>query len=284
MNSMTGFGSSEIVKEGVKLNVTLKSVNHKNLDIRIKGLAEAPALEQMVKSAITKGAKRGHFDVFVRTEGESFANLSFDPEAYAFYEMLLREKGAARPAEVAWLLERPGVIKQGGDEAFDLDEALLKEAFNEAFSDLCAMREKEGANLKQVLETNLGQLVEYVKKIQSAVAEEKSGEKEAFEGRVKEIMGEYELDLARFSTELALLYEKMSIEEEIARLISHIDQFNVIMNDKGSVGRRLDFLLQEMFREANTIASKSRHLGILHDIVEVKTLIDHLREQVANIE
>ena len=284
MNSMTGFGSSEIVKDGVKLNVTVKSVNHKNLDIRIKGLAEAPALEQMVKSAIAKGAKRGHFDVFVRTEGESNTDLRFDPEAYAFYERILREKGAARPAEVAWLLERPGVIKQGTDEALDLDEALLKEAFHGAFSDLCAMREKEGANLKQALETNLAKLAAYVEAIQSAAADEKAEEKEAFSMRVKEIMAEYELDLPRFSTELALLYEKMSIEEEIARLISHIDQFNVIMNGKGSVGRRLDFLLQEMFREANTIASKSRHLGILHDIVEVKTLIDHLREQVANIE
>lgn len=284
MNSMTGFGSSEIVKDGVKLNVTVKSVNHKNLDIRIKGLAEAPALEQIVKSAISKGAKRGHFDVFVRTEGESSADLRFDPQAYTFYENLLRDKGASRPAEVAWLLERPGVIKQSGDEAIDLGEGFLKEAFDGAFSDLCTMREKEGANLKQVLETNLSKLVEYVENIQTAASEEKAEEKEAFEGRVKEFMGEYELDLPRFSTELALLYEKMSIEEEIARLISHIDQFNVIMNDKGSVGRRLDFLLQEMFREANTIASKSRHLGILHDIVEVKTLIDHLREQVANIE
>ena len=284
MNSMTGFGSSEIVKDGVKLNVTVKSVNHKNLDIRIKGLAEAPALEQIVKSAISKGAKRGHFDVFVRTEGESSADLRFDPQAYTFYENLLRDKGASRPAEVAWLLERPGVIKQSGDEAIDLGEGFLKEAFDGAFSDLCTMREKEGANLKQVLETNLSKLVEYVENIQTAASEEKAEEKEAFEGRVKEFMGEYELDLPRFSTELALLYEKMSIEEEIARLISHIDQFNVIMNDKGSVGRRLDFLLQEMFREANTIASKSRHSGILHDIVEVKTLIDHLREQVANIE
>ena len=284
MNSMTGFGSSEIVKDGMKLDVTVKSVNHKNLDIRIKGLAEVPALEQMVKSAIAKETKRGHFDVFVRTEGESNTDLRFDPEAYAFYERILREKGAARPAEVAWLLERPGVIKQGTDEVLDLDEALLKEAFDGAFSDLCAMREKEGANLKQVLETNLAKLAAYVEAIQSAAADEKEKEKETFSLRVKEIMGEYELDLPRFSTELALLYEKMSIEEEIARLISHIDQFNVIMNGKGSVGRRLDFLLQEMFREANTIASKSRRLGILHDIVEVKTLIDHLREQVANIE
>ena len=284
MNSMTGFGSREIVKAGVKLNVTVKSVNHKNLDIRIKGLAEAPALEQMVKSAIAKRAKRGHFDVFVRTEGESNGNLRFDPEAYAFYERILREKGASRPAEVAWLLERPGVITQSEDEAIDLEESFLKEAFDGAFSDLCLMREKEGANLKQVLETNLSKLLGYVEKIRSAAESEKVEEKKAFDLRVQEIMGEYEVDLPRFSTELALLYEKMSIEEEIARLISHIDQFNVIMNDKGSVGRRLDFLLQEMFREANTIASKSRHLGILHDIVEVKTLIDHLREQVANIE
>ena len=284
MNSMTGFGSSEIIKDGVKLNVTVKSVNHKNLDIRIKGLAEAPALEQLVKSAIAKEAKRGHFDVFVRTERESNMDLIFDPEAYAFYEMLLREKGASRPGEVAWLLERPGVIKQGGDEAFDLDEALLTEAFGAALRDLLLMRKKEGANLKQALEGHLATLGSYVEKIQSAAEAEKAEEKDGFRKRVEEIMGEYQLDLPRFSTELALLFEKMSIEEEIARLISHIDQLNVIMNDKGSVGRRLDFLLQEMFREANTIASKSRHLGILHDIVEVKTLIDHLREQIANIE
>ena len=146
------------------------------------------------------------------------------------------------------------------------------------------MRKKEGANLKQTLEGHLATLGSYVEKIQSATEAEKAEEKDGFRKRVEEIMGEYQVDLPRFSTELALLFEKMSIEEEIARLISHIDQFNVIMNDKGSVGRRLDFLLQEMFREANTIASKSRHLGILHDIVEVKTLIDHLREQIANIE
>lgn len=215
MNSMTGFGSSEIVESGVKLNVTVKSVNHKNLDIRIKGLAEAPALEQMVKSAIAKGAKRGHFDVFVRREGELNTDLRFDPEAYAFYERILREKGAARPAEVAWLLERPGVIKQGTDEAIDLDEAFLKEAFDRAFSDLCAMREKEGANLKQVLETNLGKLAAYVEKIRSAAADEKAEEKEAFSLRVKEMMGEYELDLPRFSTELALLYEKCPSKKKL---------------------------------------------------------------------
>lgn len=284
MNSMTGFGSCEIVREGVKLRVDVKSVNHKNLDIRIKGLSEEAALELMLKNAIARGAKRGHFEVYVSLEGEGQADLTFVPEAYAFYENILREKGASHPAEVAWLLERPGVVKQGGDEANALDEDLLMEAFDRAFSDLCLMRKKEGDNLKKVLEDHVVTLENYVEKIKEAALLEKADEKESFKRRVEEIMGEYEMDLSRFSTELALLYEKISIEEEIARLISHIDQFRVIMNDKGSVGRRLDFLLQEMFREANTIASKSRHMGILHDIVEVKTLIDHLREQVANIE
>ena len=284
MNSMTGFGSCEIVREGVKLRVDVKSVNHKNLDIRIKGLSEEAALELMLKNAIARGAKRGHFEVYVLLEGEGQADLTFVPEAYAFYENILREKGASHPAEVAWLLERPGVVKQGGDEANALDEDLLMEAFDRAFSDLCLMRKKEGDNLKKVLEDHVVTLENYVEKIKEAALLEKADEKESFKRRVEEIMGEYEMDLSRFSTELALLYEKISIEEEIARLISHIDQFRVIMNDKGSVGRRLDFLLQEMFREANTIASKSRHMGILHDIVEVKTLIDHLREQVANIE
>ena len=284
MNSMTGFGSCEIVREGVKLRLDVKSVNHKNLDIRIKGLSEEAALELMVKNAIAKGALRGHFEVYVRLEGEETTDLTFVPEAYAFYENLMREKGASHPAEVAWLLERPGVVKQSGDEAKALDESLLMEAFDKAFYDLCLMRQKEGDNLKKVLEDHVTTLENYVEKIKVAAEAEKSDEKESFQRRVEEIMGEYEVDLPRFSTELALLYEKISIEEEIARLISHIDQFRVIMNGKGSVGRRLDFLLQEMFREANTIASKSRHLGILHDIVEVKTLIDHLREQVANIE
>lgn len=284
MNSMTGFGSCEIVREGVKLRLDVKSVNHKNLDIRIKGLSEEAALELMVKNAIAKGAKRGRFEVYVRLEGEETTDLTFVPEAYAFYENLLREKGASHPAEVAWLLERPGVVKQGDDVAKAVDESLLMEAFDRTFSDLCLMREKEGANLNKVLEDHVATLENYVEKIKDAAAAEKADEKESFQRRVEEIMGEYEVDLPRFSTELALLYEKISIEEEIARLISHIEQFRVIMNGKGSVGRRLDFLLQEMFREANTIASKSRHMGILHDIVEVKTLIDHLREQVVNIE
>ena len=284
MNSMTGFGSCEIVREGVKLRVDVKSVNHKNLDIRIKGLSEEAALELMVKNAIAKGAKRGHFEVYVSLEGEAQTDLTFVPEAYTFYEKILREKGASHPAEVAWLLERPGVVIRSSDEAQAVDAALLTEAFERAFSDLSLMRQKEGTNLKKVLEDHVATLENYVEKIKESAVEEKADERESFKRRVEEIMGEYEMDLPRFSTELALLYEKISIEEEIARLISHIDQFRVIMNDKGSVGRRLDFLLQEMFREANTIASKSRHMGILHDIVEVKTLIDHLREQVANIE
>ena len=155
MNSMTGFGSCEIVREGVKLRVDVKSVNHKNLDIRIKGLSEEAALELMLKNAIARGAKRGHFEVYVSLEGEGQADLTFVPEAYAFYENILREKGASHPAEVAWLLERPGVVKQGGDEANALDEDLLMEAFDRAFSDLCLMRKKEGDNLKKVLEDHV---------------------------------------------------------------------------------------------------------------------------------
>ena len=92
------------------------------------------------------------------------------------------------------------------------------------------------------------------------------------------------MDPSRFATELALLYDKISIEEEIDRLLSHIDQFNVIMERKGSIGRSLDFLLQEMFREANTMANKSRTIDVLHRLVDVKTAIDDLREQVANVE
>ena len=92
------------------------------------------------------------------------------------------------------------------------------------------------------------------------------------------------MDPSRFATELALLYDKISIEEEIDRLLSHIDQFNVIIERKGSIGRSLDFLLQEMFREANTMANKSRTIDVLHRLVDVKTAIDDLREQVANVE
>ncbi len=284
MNSMTGFGSKEIVDSTGKLQVTIKSVNHKNLDIRIKGLAEEPALEEMVKSSIAKRAVRGHFEVFVQMEGEKESGLLFNPEAYDFYEQLLRNKGASHPAETAWILEQPGVVIHREDDVKKLDEALLMKAFQPAFDDLCRMRENEGANLRVVLMKHIDGLNGYVRRMQEVSIEEKKQEKKAFEARIEEVMGTYEVDLPRFSTELALLYEKIAFEEEIARLISHINQFNVIMNDKGSVGRRLDFLLQEMFREANTIASKSRHIGILHDIVEVKTLIDHLREQVANIE
>lgn len=282
MHSMTGFGFAEEKDNNQTVSVTMRSVNHKKRDIRISGLEEDPDLEEAVRGRVKEEITRGHVEVMVEGAAQEKVTLQFFKERYVFYRDLI-ETLSGKAADVAWLLSRPGVIERSDGE-YDLDRALLLYAVEAALEKLLTMRRKEGSFLKGDLTSKLQRLSGDVAFIDSKTAEERELRKEAFKERVEEFMDAYAMDPARFSTELALLYEKMDIEEEIKRLHSHISQFNVIMGRKGSIGKSLDFLLQEMFREANTIGNKSKNIDVLHRVVDLKTGIDQLREQVANIE
>ncbi|MDQ0507774.1 Domain of uncharacterised function (DUF1732) [Aedoeadaptatus ivorii] len=287
MNSMTGFGTAEVHGDRGSVRVSIKSVNHKGLDIRIRGLGEIPEAEADMKNILRRHIKRGHVEVQYRCERVAGDALTFDEGAFEAYRNLLHKTGATKEGDdvdVYWILDKPGVVQT----EFDASDTFLEKEFEEAaalaIADLVSMRRAEGANVFREIKADLGRLKGIVEEMERESEAEKEIRRVAFEERVRAFMREFEADPARFSTELALLYDKMSVEEEITRLYSHIDQFDDIMNGNGPVGRKLDFLLQEMHREANTISSKSKSVAVLHDIVEVKSLIEDMREQIANIE
>ena len=282
MHSMTGFGSVEQMTENTTLSVAIKSVNHKNRDIRIKGLGDFQAVENEIKKIIEKSVFRGRLEVSFSINQNGEKKMRYSEEAADFYTDLYEKMTGEKP-HAQWLLSRPGVV-----EALDLDEGIspdfIQQAFLKAFDEFLAMRNREGNYLSECLKEKINYIESELDIIKTSTEEDKKSQQEFFRNRVEEFMEEYAMDPCRFATELALLYEKISIEEEIDRLYSHIEQFNVIIERKGSIGRSLDFLLQEMFREANTMANKSRTIDVLHRLVDVRTAIDDLREQVANVE
>lgn len=282
MHSMTGFGSVEQMTENTTLSVAIKSVNHKNRDIRIKGLGDFQVVENDIKKIIEKSVFRGRLEVSFSINQNGDKKMRYSEETADFYTDLYEKMTGEKPL-AQWLLSRPGVV-----EALNLDDDIspdfIQKAFEEAFDEFLAMRKREGSYLSECLKEKINYIESELDKIKSSTEADKITQQDVFRKRIEEFMEEYAMDPSRFATELALLYEKISIEEEIDRLYSHIQQFNVIIERKGSIGRSLDFLLQEMFREANTMANKSRTIDVLHRLVDVKTAIDDLREQVANVE
>lgn len=282
MHSMTGFRSVEQMTETTTLSVAIKSVNHKNRDIRIKGLGDFQAVENEIKKIIEKSVFRGRLEVSFSINQSGEKKMHYSEETAAFYTDLYEKMTGEKP-HAQWLLSRPGVV-----EVLDLDEGIspdfIQQAFEEALDEFLAMRNREGSYLSECLKEKINYIESELDIIKTSTEEDKKSQQEFFRNRVEEFMEEYSMDPSRFATELALLYEKISIKEEIDRLYSHIEQFNVIIERKGSIGRSLDFLLQEMFREANTMANKSRTIDVLHRLVDVKTAIDDLREQVENVE
>ena len=282
MHSMTGFGSAEQMTTDTTLSVTIKSVNHKNRDIRMKGLGDFPAVENNIKKTLENRLIRGRVEVNFSITRNAETKLSFSEDSATFFRELYKGLTGEDP-KADWLLSRPGVV-EALDLGNDITVEFIHEVFESALDEFLAMRKREGDYLFECLREKIRYIENELNEIKQSKEEDKIAQQDAFRKRVEEFMNEFSMDPSRFATELALLYEKISIEEEIDRLFSHIAQFNVIMERKGSVGRSLDFLLQEMFREANTMANKSRTIDVLHRLVDVKTTIDDLREQVANVE
>lgn len=289
MFSMTGFGMAESSNQDYRVKIQVKSVNHKFLDLKIKGLNEDFNLENTIKDYLGKRINRGHVDVFVDLEKNYEDSLAINEEMFNFYRNILLEAKDkledTSPIRAEWILGQSKVISREEKEANEEElYNLVMGVLEKACDSLDQMRLAEGSHLYDDMKDKLSELSLIHESILSkaSLTNEEIGRK--LRERILEIQEDISLDEARLATEVALLLDKISIDEEITRLSSHIEQFNVIMESKEPIGRRLDFLLQEMHREANTMGSKSRDVEVLHKIVGLKVLIENLREQVQNIE
>ena len=291
VRSMTGFGRGDIREGGKSFSVEIKTVNHRYSDISIKIPKQVSFLEEKVRDTVCKSLSRGKADVFITYEdyGSGKKNALIDEalaKAYIQAAEMLRDKfGIKDDITVSFVARFPDVIKLQ-DVKEDEDELwrLLKAALDMAIEGLVKMRENEGKKLERDLLSKGEFIGEKLRQIEKRAPEVVKEYKNKLENRIRELMEQKLSDENRISVEVALFADRCSIDEEIVRLKSHIEQMRETMGLQEPVGRKLDFLIQEMMRETNTIGSKANDLVIIREILEIKCEIEKMREQIQNIE
>jgi uncharacterized protein (TIGR00255 family) len=290
MRSMTGFGAGEAAFGAGRLTLELRALNHRHTEVRVRVPPELLDHSGFVEQLARERLGRGRFDVAVRVSGGELVPAHFSRErARAVYSALLELRDALAPgAEVPFsaLTALPQLITAPAELDSEGLRSALQAAFQGAAGDLDGMRAAEG----QALATDIAGRLARCRELSREIGRRTAGLVEAQRMRLCERLGRLleassvKLDPARLEQELVVFADKSDIAEELARLNSHFDYFERISATEGGIGRRLDFILQEIGREANTIASKSQDAPIAHLVVELKTEIERIREQVQNVE
>ena len=291
IRSMTGYGRGEFEKDGRKFIVEMRSVNHRYGDISVKMPRFMMFLEDRIKKTAAARVIRGKTDIYINFESsyEGDIEVIFNENLADSYMEKVRQieerYGVTSPDKLTLVARYPDVItSKKAEEDMDVIWETLLPALNEALDKFIEMREAEGENLKKdilVKNDNIAVLLKAVEEKAPLVAEEY---RQKLMQRLAGLLDETEIDEQRILTEVTIFADKACIDEEITRLKSHIDQLKNILENGGQVGRKLDFLVQEMNREANTIGSKSNNIDVTKKVVEIKSEIEKIREQVQNIE
>ncbi|MCC5911962.1 MAG: YicC family protein [Clostridiaceae bacterium] len=291
LKSMTGFGRGEAQHDERYFNIEFKSVNHRYMDISIKMPKSFTYLEENIRQVVKQYVKRGRVEVFISYKNLGESDIKVVPNVTLANEYLSALKKIEDSLDITSNIETTTLArfsdvlqleKQEEDE--ELIWNLLKQGLHDALENLLTMRVKEGEKLKEDLLQRLNTLVQLLEKIEDRSPVIVTAYKEKLTKRIKEILDEdIQLDEQRIAMEVALFADKSSITEEIVRFNSHINQFKEAMEEE-TVGRKLDFLIQEMNREVNTIGSKANDLIISNIVVDIKSELEKIREQVQNIE
>lgn len=290
--SMTGFGLGETSNDVYKLKVEIKTVNHRYNEIFIRLPRHLNYLEDKLKKLIKEYVHRGKIDVYVDFEyiDQSAVAVKVDIPLAVSYKNALTQLKDELDLEDRILLKDiihvSDVIKMDKKE-IDQDAIwkIFKETFEIALKDLTTMKLNEGESLKADILKKLASMEKWIELISERAPFVVVDYREKLHERIKNLLDEnLVLDEERFNTEIAYFADKSSIDEEIVRLESHIHQFHDILEENGSIGRKIDFLIQEMNREINTIGSKANDIILSKYVVEVKSELEKIREQIQNIE
>jgi len=289
MRSMTGFGCGEADLDGNKVTCELRALNHRFLDVRVRMPEELASQAFFVEQLARERLSRGRFDIGVRLE-ETGGAARFSPRrARAVYESLLQLRDELAPGTevpISALAGLPQLLVEAPRVNAHGIETALGSAFTAALARLDEMRAREGHALARELGERLGALrtlSESAKVLSHGAAERQLMR---LRERVTRLIADVAAspDSTRLETELALMADRSDVTEELVRLASHFDQFEALLADPAPVGRRLEFLLQEMSREANTLGSKSQDVKLSHLVVDIKSQLEKIREQVQNVE
>ncbi len=291
IKSMTGFGKGENEAEGRKFTVEIKSVNHRYNDINIRLPRFMISLEDKIRKHLMQKISRGKTDVYINFETFSQQDISVklnEQLAEAVVEKLnyLQSTYGLKSDNTLDLVSRfPEVLTtENIEENEEIMYDILLPALDGALEQFTAMREREGAALKADILKKCAVLRELTGKIEEKAAVVPEEYRQKLKNRIDELLGDVPVDEQRISQEVLLFADRCCIDEEITRLYSHISQLEEILESDGPVGRKLDFLVQELNREANTSASKSGDLYITQAAIDLKSEIEKIREQIQNIE
>jgi len=292
MKSMTGYGRGSTVGADFSVSVDLKTVNNRFLDVHLRLGSELSSMEPLIKRRISSRLSRGRVDVAIGFERTSQVAYEINRPLIAGYVKALREMqqefNISGELEINALARIPGALQPTRDDLSDKMVAGIETAVEQALDDLERMRAQEGETLRKEMQDRIEKIEGLVPTIEEAAA----GLVEAYRTRLQKRIGELlsrngemiEVDQARLAQEVAYLSDRSDVSEEMVRLRSHLMQFREALNSSGETGKRLDFLLQELNREANTTLAKSTDLSIKEAALAIKAEVEKLREQVQNVE
>lgn len=288
---MTGYGRAEAVCQNKNIVVEAKSVNHRFLEIFLRTPSALFPLELEYKKKISEKFKRGRMEVFIKFDGEGTdvskvnLNLEIARDYYNVLKRLNEEFSMQSPITVQTLAGFRDIFSPPAETQLDAD--FLKQVgktFLEALDILAGMRQDEGLVLFQDMQMRLKEIAGTMERINSRAPQVVLEYQKRLSERVKELTEGYTLDDARLAQEVAMMADRTDITEEVVRMKSHIAQFEALLQSEGTEGRKIDFLLQEMNREINTIGSKVGDVTITGHVIDVKSELGKLREQAQNIE
>ena len=291
IKSMTGFGRCEVSEENRKITVEMKSVNHRFLDVNIKMPKKLNFFEASIRNLLKEYMQRGKVDLFITFEdtSESNVNVTYHKEVAAEYLKYLNQMAEDfsldNDIRVSALSRYPEVLTL---DDVEIDEEgiwkTLEKAVRGAAEAFVQTRIVEGENLKTDLIAKLDEMLESVSFISERSPQILEEYRNKLKQKVQDLLGDTKVDESRILTEVAIFADKICVDEEIVRLSSHIETTKQILSEGGGIGRKLDFMAQEMNREANTILSKANDLAVSGKGIELKTCIESVREQIQNIE
>ena len=292
MKSMTGFGRGAFSGEAFGVTVEIKTVNNRYLDVHLRLGQELSAIEMIVRKRVSARLSRGRVDLNINFDRTGASTYEVNRPLIAGYVSALREikqeLGLAGEIDVNSLARVPGALSAARDSFDEQNMPGVESALDQALDSLEQMRESEGAALAAEMRVRIAKIEAEVPIIEAAAAGLADAYRQRLQKRVTELIARgsqaIELDAGRLAQEVAYLADRSDISEELARLRSHLEQFRSSIDADGEVGKRLDFLLQELNREANTVLSKSTEIAIKDSALAIKAEVEKLREQVQNVE
>ncbi len=291
IKSMTGFGHGELVSEDFRITVEMKAVNHRYCDINIKMPKKLNFIEADIRNTLKKTIKRGKVDVYISFEdlSESTVRVRLNEEMGREYFEALNQLGSKlgiSETVTAWQVARFPEVLTLEDVPMNQDYASheIMEAVRQAADHFADSRIKEGENLKEDILGKLQGMKKNITLVEERYPQMVAEYRKKLMDKVQALLSDANIDESRIATEVVIYADKISVDEETVRLRSHIDNMQDELVRGGSVGRKLDFIAQEMNREANTILSKANDIEISNIAIELKTEVERIREQVQNIE